>query len=74
MTPRQIAELIYAEFTPLSKMTIEQSIDHVEHLIAKSNSEAVVDWIKGNTVLASCNESLFEKAYLKPDHEHKNIP
>lgn len=35
MTPRQIAELIYAEFTPLSKMTIEESIDHVEQLIDK---------------------------------------
>lgn len=33
MTPRQIAELIYSEFTPLSKMTIEESIDHVEQLI-----------------------------------------
>lgn len=39
MTPRQIAELVYAEFTPLSKMTIEESIDHVEQLIKESNKQ-----------------------------------
>lgn len=33
MTARQIAEYIYSEFSPLSKMSEEESIIHVEQLI-----------------------------------------
>lgn len=36
MTPREIAEYIYSEFTPLSKMSQEDAMLHVEQLILQS--------------------------------------
>lgn len=49
MTPKEIAELIYSEFSPLTKMTVEESIIHVEQLIRQSNDQVLTDWITGKT-------------------------
>lgn len=61
LTPREIAEFVYAEHSPLATMSMEQTIDHIEKLIKDCcvdyhnekvtqpyNIEEWIEWAKNN--------------------------